>query len=113
MSLDFNSRRFRTQANVEHGETSPETIFHYSQEGEIITAQYAGGAIVKGQLLGQFVAENEVELVYHQINLEGELLTGKCLTKVEVLADGRYRLHEEWQWTCGLHQSGVSTVEEF
>ena len=39
-------------------------------------------------------------------------MTGRCASTPEVLADGRLRLHERWQWTCGGEEEGESTVEE-
>ncbi|MFN7927544.1 MAG: n-acetylglutamate synthase, partial [Blastocatellia bacterium] len=43
---------------------------------------------------------------------DGELMTGICISTPEVLTDGRLRLHESWQWTCGERASGESIVEE-
>jgi hypothetical protein len=39
-------------------------------------------------------------------------MTGVCRSTLEVLPDGRYRLHESWQWTCGDCARGESVVEE-
>jgi len=39
-------------------------------------------------------------------------MTGVCRSRLEILADGRYRLHEDWQWTSGDLSSGSSIVEE-
>ena len=49
---------------------------------------------------------------YQYINKEGELMTGKCISAPEILPDGRIRLKEKWQWTCGDHTGGESVVEE-
>ena len=37
---------------------------------------------------------------------------GECRSQLEVLPDGRYRLHEKWRWTSGDSSSGESVVEE-
>jgi hypothetical protein len=39
-------------------------------------------------------------------------MTGLCRSRLEILPDGRYRLHEEWQWTSGDKSRGTSVVEE-
>ena len=38
--------------------------------------------------------------------------TGICKSTPEILEDGRIRLHEKWQWTCGGGGAGESIVEE-
>jgi hypothetical protein len=49
---------------------------------------------------------------YQHINRKGELMTGVCTSIPERLSDGRIRLHERWQWTCGDHSTGESIIEE-
>ena len=39
-------------------------------------------------------------------------MTGRCDSALQILDDGRYRLHETWEWTGGGQGSGVSVVEE-
>lgn len=39
-------------------------------------------------------------------------MTGRCHSVPEVLADGRIRLHEQWQWTSGNQSKGESVIEE-
>jgi len=49
---------------------------------------------------------------YEHVNKDGELMTGRCHSVPEKLADGRLRMHEKWQWTSGDQSSGESTLEE-
>jgi hypothetical protein len=49
---------------------------------------------------------------YHQININNEIMTGKCISKPEILVDGKIRLHETWEWTSGDFSSGTSIIEE-
>jgi hypothetical protein len=46
------------------------------------------------------------------VDAGGKLRTGKCRATPEILADGRVRLHEQWQWTNGDLSEGRSIVEE-
>ena len=39
-------------------------------------------------------------------------MTGKCISKPEVLASGKIRLYETWEWTSGDKSSGESILEE-
>ena len=49
---------------------------------------------------------------YHQVNTNGELMTGICTSKPELLSNGKIRLHEKWQWTSGDKSKGTSILEE-
>ncbi|MDP4845158.1 MAG: n-acetylglutamate synthase, partial [Salibacteraceae bacterium] len=94
------------------GETSSETVFHYVQEGNILTSNYSGGKIVKGHLMGKVDENGIITMCYHQINTAGELMTGTCTSTPEVLPNGKIRLHETWQWTSGDLSKGASIIEE-
>ena len=49
---------------------------------------------------------------YHQINHKGEIMTGKCSSKPEILPNGKIRLHETWEWTSGDKSKGTEIIEE-
>ena len=110
--MNYNNRKFKPVQNTEYGETSEATIFHYKQEGEILTCEYAGGEIAKGHLIGIVDDAGNIEMRYHQINLKGELRTGICNSKPEVMDNGKIRLHETWEWTSGDKSKGSSILEE-
>lgn len=110
--MNYNGKKFRPIQNTENGETSAETIFVYYQEGNILTSTYQGGQIVKGQLIGLVDAAGRIEMRYHQVNDQGVLMTGICSSQPEVLANGKIRLHETWEWTSGDRSKGKSILEE-
>lgn len=110
--MNYHGKKFRPISNTENGESSAETIFHYVQHGNILSCEYAGGRIVKGQLIGLVDAEGRIDMRYHQINDRGQLMTGICRSTPEILPNGKIRLHEEWQWTSGDGSRGRSVVEE-
>lgn len=111
-TINYNNRRLKPVKNSENGETTEETIFEYKQDGEILTSKYSGGQIQKGHLIGLVDEKGNIEMRYHQINIKGELMTGKCISKPEVLASGKIRLYETWEWTSGDKSSGESILEE-
>jgi len=39
--------------------------------------------------------------------VNGDLKTGKCLSKATVLDDGKLKLFEQWQWLCDDMSSGT------
>ncbi|MFT6963843.1 MAG: hypothetical protein ACJAWV_003581 [Flammeovirgaceae bacterium] len=108
----YDNKKFRPVSNTENSETSEETIFHYNQVGNILTSNYSGGEIVKGHLIGLVSESGEIDMRYHQVNKKGELMTGMCKSKPEILANGKIRLHETWQWTSGDKSTGKSIIEE-
>ena len=112
MRFDFDGRVFRAVQNSSNGEVSGETVFHYHQQEDIVWAAYGGGDIRLGSLLAKMDDDGSLEARYQHINEHGEFRTGECKTRVEALPDGRYRLHEKWQWTSGDRSSGESVVEE-
>jgi hypothetical protein len=111
-AINYNGRIFRTTANTPEGEVDARTTFRYRQQGNIIWAEYTGGKVTFGQLVGLILPEGQLEIRYQHVNEAGELMTGICLSTPEILTDGRIRLHESWQWTCGERASGESIVEE-
>lgn len=110
--MNYDNTYFRPVSNTENGETSEETLFHYRQNGNILTCSYSGGHIVSGQLIGLVDTDGNIDMRYHQVNSKGELMTGMCRSTPEMLPDGRIRLHETWQWTSGDQSKGNSVLEE-
>jgi hypothetical protein len=110
--INYDNKIFTSVQNSETGEVSSETVFHYHQKGSVVWAEYAGGEIVFGNLIGKITDNETLEIRYQHLNKHGELMTGKCFSTPETLSDGRIRLYEKWQWTSGDFSEGESIVEE-
>jgi hypothetical protein len=110
--ISYHNKKFRAIANSANGETSSDTIFHYKQEGNVVTASYSGGKITSGNLIALVDASGSLNMRYHQVNTKGELMTGVCFSTPEILPNGKIRLHEKWEWTSGDRSKGESIVEE-
>lgn len=110
--INYNNRIFKPVSNTENGETSNQTIFLYKQEGNVLSAEYSGGKILKGHLIGLVDENGYIEMRYHQVNNKGYLMTGKCISKPEILENGKIRLHENWEWTSNDRSKGESIIEE-
>lgn len=110
--MNYDNRKFRVVENTNNGETTQETVFHYRQQGAILTSNYSGGKIVKGHLMGLVDENGVIEMRYHQVNIDRILMTGTCLSKPEINTNGKIRLHESWEWTSGDFSSGTSILEE-
>jgi hypothetical protein len=110
--LNYNNKTFRSIENTENGEVNGDTIFHYKQNGNIVTATYSGGSIVAGHLIALVTDNGDLSMRYHHVNNKNELMTGVCKSIPEILSNGKIRLHELWYWTSGDGSSGRSIVEE-
>ena len=110
--MNYNNKIFKSIENTENGEVDKETLFYYHQNKEIIWAEYSGGTIKKGFLLG-FVKQNgELEFNYEHININNEIRTGKCNSIPKILENGLIELLEKWEWTNGDRSKGESKVIE-
>ena len=111
-TLSLDGRRFVGLHNSPTGEIGPDTIFVYHEKNDVVWAEYSGGAVLRGMLLGKRTSANTLEFVYHQINRTMTLMTGQNVTRLEILPDGRIQMYENWQWTNGDRSSGTSIVVE-
>lgn len=114
-SLSYHNKTLISTSNSANGEVSSSTVFHYHQshsDPKIVWAEYTGGSIAKGFLLATIQTDYSLDARYEHVNTNGELMTGKCRSRPELLGDGRIRLHEKWKWTTGDESSGESIVEE-
>lgn len=112
IKINYDNRKFSSVRNSETGEVSAETIFHYHQKDALVWAEYAGGEIVFGSLIAKVDENDCLEMRYQHLNQKDKLMTGKCFSTPEILADGRIRLYEKWQWTAGDFSAGESIIEE-
>ena len=110
--INYDDKKFASIENSETGEVSGETVFHYRQKGDLVWAEYAGGAIVFGTLIAKVLENDWLEMRYQHLNKSGDLMTGRCFSTPEILSDGRIRLFEKWQWTSGDLSAGESIIEE-
>jgi hypothetical protein len=110
--MNYNKKLFRAISNTQNGDTSSETIFEYIQHGNVLSSNYSGGKILVGHLIGIVNEQGLINMRYHHINSEGELMTGICISNPEMLPNGKVRLHEKWRWTTGDCSEGESILEE-
>lgn len=110
--INYHNRKFKAVSNSENGAVSSEMVFHYQQEGNLLSCTYKGQNIRHGHLLGIVDAEGNISMKYHQVNNANQVLSGECFSQPELLANGKIRLHEDWQWTCLDHSKGQSILEE-
>jgi hypothetical protein len=110
--INYNGKSFRFVSNSENGLVSGDMVFRYNQTGDMLTCNFSGEKIVFGCPLALVAADGSLYMRYHQLNSSGKLMTGKCISTPELLANGRLRLNENWAWTSGDRPTGHSVLEE-
>ena len=110
--MNYHNRKFRPVSISENSQTDGSTLFHYQQKGQIVTAEYSNATITYGHLVGLVDEKGVIDMRYHQVTTQGELMTGTCISTPELLPTGKIRLHEKWQWTSGDKSAGESVLEE-
>lgn len=71
----LHNRRFAVSNNT-HGLSGAGTVFHYLVEGDAISSTYQGGRIRLGTQVGRVTGADTLELLFHCLTLDGELLSG-------------------------------------
>ena len=107
--FSVDDRFFTAVENSGSGEVSEQTVFCYHQKGNVIWAEYSGGSIVKGFLIGTMDEKHNLHFNYQHINKDGELRTGSCDSEPQI-GNGKIRFNEKWKWTTG--EDGTSVIEE-
>ncbi|MGP4003338.1 hypothetical protein [Streptomyces sp. 8N706] len=92
------------------GQVGTRTRFAYHEAGGRIWAEYSGGDIVHGHLVGTRDGDR-LDFRYVQLGRDGATSSGHCESTVLELPDGRIRLEERWEWES-REGSGTSAVEE-
>ena len=110
--INYDNRTFYPISNSENGEVDLSMHFVYRQTGQIVTCSYSGGRIKSGHLIALADENGGLDMRYHQINVQGEIMTGICQSTPEILPNGKIRLFEKWRWTAGDFSEGESVLEE-
>ncbi len=97
-------------SNTGDGDVDGATVFRYHQSDGVVWADYAGGAVRRGYLVGTRRGDR-LDFRYVHLDTGDATASGHCTSRVEVLADGRVRLHETWRWES-RDGAGHSVVEE-
>ncbi|MCM2392433.1 hypothetical protein [Streptomyces albipurpureus] len=92
------------------GQVGTSTRFAYHERDGRIWAEYEGGDVVQGFLVGTREADR-IDFRYVQLKTDLSTSSGHCVSTVVELPDGRVRLDETWEWES-QEGSGTSVVEE-
>ncbi|MEU4659115.1 hypothetical protein AB0G32_35150 [Streptomyces sp. NPDC023723] len=101
---------FAPVADQAPGQVGTRTRFTYHEEDGAVWAEYAGGDVVRGHLVGTR-AGDRLDFRYVQLRTDGSTACGHCVSSAVALPDGRVRLTETWRWES-RPGGGTSVVEQ-
>jgi hypothetical protein len=111
VSERLHDRRFAVEDNTQ-GLSGSGTVFHYCIEGTGISSTYHGGRIRMGHQVGRVTGPDTIELLFHCLTTEGEILSGWSRGTVGVDETGRTTLRFVWGWLLGMSGGGESSYVE-
>jgi hypothetical protein len=88
------------------------TVARYRQDGDLVWADFAGGKVRRGAIMGRCSPDGTLRMAYSMVLETGEVISGHTVNVPQHQPDGRLVLREEWQ-RFGEHAArGVSFLEE-
>lgn len=107
--FDYDGVRFRP-VDAERAPGAPSTVGLYRSRGGEVWAEFSGGSVRTGRLVGTTRPDGTIDGAYCQVYLDGSSAAGTLVSVPDRLPDGRMRLHEHWRRADGC--SGVSVIEQ-
>ncbi|MFE5854892.1 hypothetical protein ACFQ61_17005 [Streptomyces sp. NPDC056500] len=101
---------FAPVADQAPGQVGTSTRFAYHERDGRIWAEYEGGDVAQGFLVGTREGDR-IDFRYVQLKIDGTTSSGHCVSSVVELPDGRIRMDETWEWES-QEGHGTSVVEE-
>jgi hypothetical protein len=111
ISERLHNRQFTVAGNAQ-GLSGAGTVFHYQVEADAVYGTYQGGRIRMGNQVGRVTGPDTIELLYHCLTTEGEILCGWSRGTVGVDDAGRTTLSFVWGWLSGATGGGESSYVE-
>lgn len=107
--LQLNGVRMRAVKTDQHGVVNKDTQFLFSLDRDVVTAEYSGGSVVQGFLVGRCCGSS-LEFSYCQMHDNGNVTGGRAHAEIATTADGRLRMVEHFTFDDG--SSGVNILEQ-
>ena len=99
--INYNGKIFSPINNDEGEGYSAETFFVFRQTGIILTSNYSGGAIIRGQILALVDEEGSMKMSFHHVTTDLALITGTGKFIPEILPNGKIMLLQKWNLING------------
>lgn len=111
MKINLDKVTMRVIKTAENGVVNRGTIFHFTQMEAAVWAEYAGGKIKKGFLVGQ--SDGEVlEFAYCQLQTDVVLDSGASTCTLSRAENGKIQLIENFEWKSRPGEKGQNVFME-
>ena len=97
--------------NSKNGKVNAETKFTFSQDGDLVTADYHGGSIRYGKIIAK-LKNVKLQMPYHCMTIDNELKAGKADAKMSLDENGKIKLKLNWEWLEENQGKGTSEYIE-
>ena len=94
-----------------NGVVNEDTFFQFSQRENIVSANYSGGKIKRGYLIG-VISNNTLNFKYCQLQDDGIIYGGDSVCKLLLSDSGKIRLEEHFKWAANEKGRGINIFEE-
>ena len=111
MNFNLDNKSFVLLNNSEEGTVDQATVFHYNQNGNLVKAEYHGGQILWGTIVGELIRD-KMKMLYQCMTVDGELKAGQAFAKLSWHANKKIRLDLEWKWLGDHTGKGTSIYLE-
>lgn len=109
--MNLNNVRMNVIATAENGVVNELTIFVFSQNENIVTAEYSGGQIERGFLVGTVNNSKKLSFSYCQLQINGRIDHGQ--SECNILCEGgKLQLIEKFTWGTRNGETGVNIFQE-
>lgn len=110
--INLDGVRMNVIKTAENGVVNQETIFYFSQKNGIVSAEYQGGKIIKGFLVGKLPTPNQLEFSYCQMQIDGKLDNGVSTCQLSKNENGKITLTEHFEWKSRPGEFGTNVFQE-
>jgi hypothetical protein len=104
--INYDGRRFRAAGGGDGTEA------RYRQDGDLVWAEFTGGAVRRGTVTGTCGPDGTLRLAYTMVLTSGAVIAGHTVNTPQPQPDGRLVLREEWRRYGEHAETGVSYLEE-
>ena len=111
-SINLDKVVMKVIKTADNGVVNEKTFFHFSQNGNTVSAEYMGGKIKLGFLVGRFLSENQLSFSYCQMQLDGKLDNGISVCEVTSDQEGKITLLEHFEWQSRPGEFGTNIFQE-
>jgi len=108
--LSLEGRSMHASKTAPGGVVNADTIFRFQQTDNLVTAEYAGGGIRRGSLVG-LLSNGTLHFRYAQLQDDGRLDGGESHCEVKMDASGRVSIIEHYAW-ASRPGAGTNVISE-